>query len=166
MERCCVCRGKAEVCSLFENWGEGIYNVYAFMSVLYSRKKKNVLLLSCSTLYWISYSSFAFKGETLWLLPLRPEKVSSGFFCLFVLFLRTGAIRQRKLHQDTSALKSCIRSHGSVAVQQPLSLGLFEPRRAHQGGSTSSVGIWHPAATEPAYSMIPPRAEPASDCWD
>lgn len=54
----------------------------------------------CSLLDWISYPHFDFKG----LLLLRTEKNFpwSLFYWFFFFFIRTAAIRQRKLFQDTS----------------------------------------------------------------
>lgn len=163
MERCCVCRGKAEVCSLFENWGEGIYNVYAFMSVLYSRKKKKMLF--CSVV--LRFTGFPIlhlllKGKHCGFFPKGQKKFPLDFF-LFVCFVFKDKSNQA---EKTSSRYKCFEELCMLAWQcsGAAALGLFEPRRAHRGGSTSSVGIWHPAATEPTCSMIPPRAEPALDC--
>lgn len=58
--------------------------------------------------YWISYPQFPFKGDTLRLLPWGQKSFPLVFVLLFFSFIRTTAVRQRKLFQDTCALKSCI----------------------------------------------------------
>lgn len=51
---------------------------------------------------------FAFKRDTLRLLPWGQKKFPLVFVLLVFSFIRTAAVMQRKLFQDTRALKSCI----------------------------------------------------------
>lgn len=163
MKRCCVYSGKTETCSRFGNWrGRCIQCVstYASVSVLYSRKK-NVLLLSCSTLYWLSYPQIAFKGETLWCLPLRPE-VSTAFF------FNSGKGRRNQAEKTLPRYK-CVEERRTRAQQYSGAaaavLRTFLTKSSHWVGRTSSAasGIPAPQSPSPLLSVMLPCAEATLD---